>query len=248
MNLLQYSKLFMKRNASTILTVTGSIGVIGTAIAVGKATPKAIDILDRAKKEKGEDLTKLETIKLAAPVYIPAIMIGASTIICIFGANILNARKQAALMSAYALLDNSYKEYKKKFIELYGDDSDCNVREELAKDNYESKPIESDKQLFYDEFSQRYFESTTEQVLKAEYEINRLISTESAVFLNEFYDLVGLEQTDYGDFLGWSSYELMETTWYSWVDFDHTKTVMDDGLECTIISFRMEPIFDFENY
>lgn len=249
-NMLEYSKLFLKRNASTILTCLGGAGVVATSVMAVKATPKAIDILEKAKKEKGEDLTKLETIKISAPVYVPAVIMGASTLACIFGANILNTRKQAAIMSAYALLDNSYKEYKDKVQELYGPESDKEIKSEIAKDKYESNDISvsENKQLFYDDFSQRYFESTTEDVLKAEYELNRLLARDYGVFLNEWYELLGIEPTDYGNYLGWSTYELVETCWYCWVEFDHTKVVMDDGLECTIISMRMEPTFDFENY
>lgn len=44
--------------------------------------------------------------------YIPTAAFGLSTIACIMGANALNSRKQAALTSAYALINQSYKEYK----------------------------------------------------------------------------------------------------------------------------------------
>lgn len=249
MNLLQSSKLFLKRNSSTILTCVGGVGVIATAVTAAKATPKAMALLGKAKDEKGEELTTFEKVRTAAPAYIPSAVMGAATIACIFGANALNKRQQAALMSAYALLDNSYKEYKAKVTELYGEDADTEVRKEIAKNHYEEqKPSTGELQLFYDEFSQRYFESTTEKVLRAEYDLNRMLAECYGVFLNEWYDLLGIETVDYGDFLGWSTYELVETTWLSWVDFEHTKTVMNDGLEVTIITMKMEPTFDFENY
>lgn len=250
MKALQTSKLFIKRNASTILTCIGGVGVVATAITAAKATPKAMALIEQAKKEKDEELTKFEKVQVAAPAYIPTILIGATTIACIFGANALNKRQQAALMSAYALLDSSYKEYKAKVTELYGEEADAEVKKELAKDKYEEqKPATTGElQLFYDEFSQRYFESTTEKVLRAEYELNRMLAECYGVFLNEWYDLLGIETVDYGDYLGWSTYELVETTWMSWVDFEHTKTVMNDGLEVTIITMQMEPTFDFENY
>lgn len=248
--LLNHSKLFFKRNSSTILTCVGAVGVVTTAVMAVKETPKALQLIEDAKEEKGEDLTKWETVKIAGPVYIPSIVIGTSTIACIFGANVLNKHNQAALMSAYALLDNSYKDYKNKVNELYDEDAEKEIKSEIAKDKHKETDISVDnsKQLFYDDFSGRYFESTTEKVLRAEYELNRILSQDYGVFLNEFYELLGLETTNYGDYLGWSSFELVETYWYSWVEFDHTKVVLDDGLECTIITMRMEPTFDFENY
>lgn len=249
-NLLQRSILFLKKNASTILTCAGGAGVIVTSVMAVKATPKALALLENAKEEKGEELTKTEKVKVAGPAYIPAVLIGASTIACIFGANALNQRQQAALISAYALLDNSYKEYKEKIAELYGKDNVDEIKEEIIKNKYKDDPyqIEDGKQLFYDDFSQRYFESTTENVLRAEYELNRMLAINYIVYLNEFYELLGIERTDYGDYLGWSTGGLVETYWHSWIEFHHQKVIMEDGMECTIISTNIEPTFGFEDY
>lgn len=246
--LLQVTQQFIKKNASTILTCIGGAGVVATSVMAVKATPKAMKLIEAKTEEKGEKLTVLETIETAGMTYVPAVITGTATIACIFGANALNKRQQAALMSAYALLDNSYKEYKKKVDELYGEGSDQEIRDELAKDKYEETKVEDGKRLFYDEFSERYFEATTEDVLRAEYELNRLLSQDSGMFLNEFYELVGLDRVDYGDHLGWSAYELCENNYYCWIEFNHRKVIMDDGLECTIISFMQDPVFDFENY
>ena len=110
------ARLFVKRNASTILTILGSIGVVATTVTAVKATPKAIRLIEEAEQEKGEELTKWEKTKTATKPYLPAILLGTSTVACIFGAQILNQKQQASLVSAYALLDQSYKEYKKKLI------------------------------------------------------------------------------------------------------------------------------------
>ena len=244
MSLLQSSMLFLKKNASTILTCIGSAGVIATSVMAVKATPKALALLENAETEKRDGLTKIEKIKVVGPAYIPAVLIGASTIACIFGANILNQRQQAALMSAYALLNNSYKDYKKKIKELYGNDIDNIVQNEITKDKYNENPsqVENDMQLFYDEFSQRYFESTTENVIHAEHEVNRMLTIEHSIYLNDFYVLLGIDRVDYGDYLGWSMDKMTEIQQNSWIDFHHQKVIMEDGLECTIISMYTEPI------
>ena len=167
-NLVNVSKSFLKRNASTILTCIGAAGVIATSIAAVKVTPKAEMLLREAEEEKGENLTTLEKIQIAGPVYIPSLLIGASTIACIFGANILSARQQATLMSAYGLLDASYKEYSKKVKELYGDEADSKVKEEVTKEHYTEIPetIPEGKQLFFDFKTLNYFESTMDEVLQ----------------------------------------------------------------------------------
>ena len=155
--LLNGSKLFVRKNASTILTCIGGAGVIATSVLAVKATPKALMLLENAREEKGDSLTNMEVVAVAGPAYIPAVLVGVSTMACIFGANILSQRQQAALMSAYALLDNTHKQYKSKVVDLYGEEADLRVREELAKDKYagDDNPSDNDSVLFYDEFSGR---------------------------------------------------------------------------------------------
>lgn len=237
-NLLGRSQLFIKRNAPTILTCVGAVGVVITAVTAVKATPKAMKLIEKAKEDKGEDLTKLEIVKVAGPAYIPSIVSGAATLACIFGANALNRRQQAALMSAYALLDNSYKEYKKKVGELYGEEADSRVRKEIAKDKYVENGIElehDDTRLFYDALSERYFESTMGKVIAAQYEVNRRISLFGWTRLNDFYKALDIPQVDYGAHIGWC---------HGWIDFDHEKMVMDDGLEVIYITMSEEPSID----
>ena len=50
-NLLNKTHLFLKRNSSSILTGIGAAGVVVTSIMAVKATPKAIRILEKEKKE-----------------------------------------------------------------------------------------------------------------------------------------------------------------------------------------------------
>ena len=254
--LLRSSKLFLKRNSATILTVVGATGAVVTTVMAVKATPKAIRLLEEAKNEKGEELTKLETVKVAAPVYIPSIMVGVSSIACIFGANVLNKRKQASLMSAYALLDNSYKEYKLKVDELYGKEAGENVRAEIAKDKYSDDDISLDNgnELFYDFYSGRYFETTQAKLVEAEYELNRKIQVDGYACLNDFYSMLGIDHIPSGYDEGWSAGALYDMYWQSWIDFGHEKIMINDeeddyeGLECTIVVMQTEPIFEFEEY
>lgn len=249
--LLSTSQRFLKQNSPTILTCLGAVGVVATTVTAVKATPKALALLETAKEEKGEGLTKLETVKIAGPVYIPSVVLGVSTLACIFGANILNQRGQASLMSAYALLDRSYKDYKKKVDEIYGEEAGGQIRAEIAKDKYEEQPVEyvgDGKRLYYDYYSDQYFEASPFAVQKAEYEVNRILMMEDAARLNEWYNQLGLKPLKHGDTFGWSTSENMAAYWQSWIDFHHQKVVMDDGLECIIISFKQEPYNDFEEY
>lgn len=237
MNLLNSSKLFLRRNSPTILTFLGAAGVVATSIAAAKATPKAMALLEKTKEEKGKELTKLEIVKVAGPAYIPAVAIGASTIACIFGANALNKKTQASIMSAYALLDTSYKQYKNKVKELYGEDSDRNVKKEIAKDKCKDNHIHlnNEKILFFDFYSLRYFESTERLVLKAENRVNELLKLYGRASLNDFYESLGMPTAYTGYELWWNVQKCPS------VEFTHDITTMDDGLECCVISMSVEP-------
>lgn len=259
-NLLRNTKVFWKRNGSTILTYASAVGLVTTTVMAVKATPKALKKIEEAKEEKGEELTTLETIRVAGTTYIPVVLVGASTIACMFGANVLNKRNQAALASAYALLDTSYKEYRDKLKELYGEEAHENIVNaiaiEKAKNSYVGASylgtvcdLTDDEScgapvLFYEEYSNRYFEAPIEQVINAEYHLNRNYILRGYCYLNELYEFLGLEPTDYGSVLGWTPRDEGEY----WIEFNHRKVVLDDGLECYILELPFEPEYDFLEY
>lgn len=248
--LVRHAKVFLERNASTILTTIGGVGVVTTSVLAVKATPKAMRLVEKAEEVKGEKLTKIETIKVAGPSYIPAVVTGAATIACIFGANALNKRQQAALMSAYALVDSSYKEYKRKIIDMYGQEAADAVQAEIASDKYEEIDISVDenKELFFDAYSGRYFESTMEAVRKAECDLNRELTVGGYACINELYDMLGMPHIEGGTAIGWASFVDYEMLGYSWVDFLLNKTLIDDDIECTIVTLSHEPYADFMQY
>lgn len=259
-NLLQQSVSFCKRNASTILTYAGGIGVVATTVMAVKATPKAITLLEKAKEEKQEELTKVEKVRVAGPAYIPTIITGVATLTCIFGANVISKRQQAALVSAYTLVDSSYKEYKQKLKELYGEEAhneivdsimvekadDISVRAECLCNSCDLSLEKNDGEpkTFYDEHSNRYFEATLEQVMNAEYHLNRNYILRGYAYLNEFYEFLGISETDYGSVLGWAP---LDDGMY-WIDFNHRKVALDDGLEVYIIEMPFAPSYDFFEY
>ena len=117
-----------------------------------------------------EPMTNVRKIKLTWKCYIPAIIAGTTTITCIFGANKLNKRALTALMSSYLMLDNSYKEYKNKVTELYGEQSEARIKEEIAKDHYDDEDVDfsndDDKLLFFDYNSLQYFNAKMSDVIQ----------------------------------------------------------------------------------
>lgn len=246
-----------KKNVSLFLTCVGAVGVVATAVVTARATVKAVHILEEA--EEDHELSKKEKFMAVAPSYIPAVVLGASTLACIFGANVLNQKYQASLMSAYALVNSSYNDYKRKLKELYGEDAHTKIVDELAIEKADKIYIRADsfiggsylaidgenaeKKLFYDEFSKRYFEASVEQVLSAEYHLNRNYILRGSACVNEFYEFLGIASIDGGDALGWDICSEI-----FWVDFDHHNFTTDDGLECCYISMPFEPDEEWLEY
>lgn len=257
------SATYLKRNSSTILTVASAVGVVATAATVATATPKALKRVSKAQEAKGEDLTTLEAVVAAAPAYIPSAVIGVSTIACIFGANILNKRQQAALVSAYALVDGAYKDYRNKVREMLGEETDIKICDAIMKDKREEGVVayapglnpgnlDGEKCLFYDEYGERYFEASMNEVLNAEYHLNRNFTLRGCASVNEFYSFLGLENAVFGDAVGWSAVEFIEGGLMPWIDFDHRTTKIEDGseagLECTVISYVFGPSTGYDEY
>lgn len=222
--------------------------MVATSILTARATTKAADILEGVRAEKDEPLTKMEIVKATLPTYIPPFLMGVATVSCIFGANALNKRQQASLVSAYVMLDQYVKDYKTKVNEVYGEDADTRVKDEIAKDKFKSGEFEKkfeDTTLFYDELSGRYFESSMKDVMQAEYEINRILTTGWGASLNEFYELLGLPGIVEYDELGWSVTMMEEMYWHAWIEFNHRKVVMDDGTECYVLEMPLAPFVDY---
>lgn len=257
------SASYLKRNSSTILTFVGVVGVVATAVCAINDTPKALKRVEAAKEEKGEDLTKLETVVAATPAYIPTVVTGASAIICIIGANVLNKRQQASLMSAYALVNGAHKDYRNKVKELLGEETDIRIQDAIMKDKREEGVVayvpgldpgdlNGEKCLFYDEYGERYFEASMNEVLNAEYHLNRNFALRGCANVNEFYSFLGLEETVFGDTVGWSADEFIEGGLVPWIDFDHRTTKIEDGseagLECTVISYVFGPSTGYNEY
>lgn len=251
------TELYVKRNSSFILTCISAVGVVGTAITVAKATPKAVQKISNAENEKGEELNIIEQVIVAGPVYVPSVAIGVSTIVCLFAANILNKKHQTALTSAYMLAESTYKDYRNKTKELFGEEADTKILDAIAKDKRKEDwtvyapgvnnlDLSGDNYLFYDEFGRRFFEATMNDVLNAEYHLNRNFALRGWADINEFYGFLGLDESDFGDTVGWIADIFYEDGLGPWIDFDHRKITLDDGSEFISIGYVYEPTTGYD--
>ncbi len=238
----------LRRSSPTILTVLGIAGVVGTTVMAIKATPKAMKLIKAKKDELNTDkLTPTELVQTTWKCYIPSALIGAGTIVCIIGIGVMDKRNQAALTSAYAMLNESYKQYRQAAKKVYGEDADNKIHAEMAKDarvasyewgyqvyNMDMDP-ESEQLLFYDLTSKKYFTTTMAAVLNAQYHVNRNLAVRGDCSLNEYLSFLGIDGVDKGDEMGWDISYMVEEMDSYWLGFDNQKTTLEDGLECITI-------------
>ena len=65
---------------------------------------------------------------------------------------------------------------------------------------------------------------------------------------NDYYEYLEMDPIDAGYTLGWSEGANMYNYCQGWIDFTHNKTLIDDDLECNVITILCEPVEDFMDY
>lgn len=233
----------MKKSAyPTILTIAASVGVVITAVSAARATPKALDILKEEKREK-----KIDAVIAVAPVYIPTILLGAATIAAVVGANCLNIKTQRSMASAYMLLDNSFKTYRNKVDELYGEEADLKVREAISHDKHPLPEVDDEPVvLFHEPIYDVFFKATITDVVLSEYLFNRNFILRGCNTMDELYSFLDIadKYPENTITLGWSAEAGIMFYGYQWIDFEHEKKTLDDGTEYYEIEYPFKPTAD----
>lgn len=196
----------VSKHSPEILTAIGITGMITTTVLAVKATPKALQIIEEEQAE-----TPVEKIKVAWKPYIPSATTGIFSVACLIGASSVNARRNAALATAYKISETALTEYREKVVETVGQKKEKAIRDEVAKDKLEKNPINKNEvivtgkgnTLCLDDLGGRQFTTDVDKIKKAENVINRKVLNNMYVSLNEFYDELGLSHTRLGDDLGW---------------------------------------------
>ena len=242
-------KSFCKKHGSDFMlggAIVASITAVGTAIY---ATPKAVALINNRKEELEVDsLTAVETIKTTWTCYIPTFVAESFVIAFVIAAATNNNKHNAALSTAYVLSESTFREYRDKVVETIGEKKEKAIRDEIAKDRVRDNPpvnIETPKvtgdQYCYDAISDRYFYSTVEKIKKAQNEINDLMMRSGVggcAYLNDYYDLVGLRGTRFGEEAGWDYYKT------GLVDIDFDVILTEDGVPCLVIDFiKNRPVY-----
>jgi hypothetical protein len=258
------------KHSPEILTGIGIAGLLTTTVLAVKATPKALkrieeekkrqnDILFEEAKAKGETncaqittLKPLDVVKVTWQYYIPAAVTGLGSVACIVGASSVNAKRNAALATAYALSETALKEYQDKVVETIGEKKEQVIREQIDKDHIDRNPVSKldvidtrkGNTLCYDYYSGRYFYSDIEEVKKAVNLVNSSLLRDDYVSLNELYDDLGLPRNGIGDSVGWNVIRLGREL----VTARISSQVTDDGRPAIVVSCEPSPNHTYTNY
>ena len=236
------------KHSPEILTGIGIAGMITTTVLAVKATPKALELVEEAKKvERTDALTLVETVKVAWRPYIPAAVTCTVSIACLVGASSVSARRNAALATAYKLSETALTEYREQVVETVGEKKEQAIREKVGQkqieknyaDTSEVQETGSGDTLFLEPLSKRFFKSDRSKVEKAENLLNKRMIHDfiGTVSLNEFYDEIGLDRTDLGDVMGWNTEHL--------IDLDITPGITPKGNPCLVLGHYNAPKYNF---
>lgn len=232
-------------NSPLILTVVGVTGTVTTAVLTGKATVKAVRLIDDENEVDPETLTNKDKVKLTWHLYIPAVGVGVTTIACVIGANRIGMRRAAAMAAAYSVSERAFEEYREKIVEKIGESKEREARDDLAQDRVNKKSV-SDSQvivtgggdvLCFDQYTARYFQSDMETLKKAQNDLNYKILNNFYASLNDFYDKIGITRISHGDEVGWNSDRMVELVF--------STTMSDDNRPCIAIDFDVSPVRDY---
>lgn len=246
-------KSTLVKRSPEILTGIGIVGMTTTVILAVNATPKAIQLIEKKREElelsEEEKLKPVDIIKVAWKPYIPAVVIGVTSISCLVGASSVNARRNAALAAAYTLSDSALREYKEKVVETIGEKKEKEIVDAVAKEKIENDPVtnkeviitEKGDTLCYDGLFGRYFKSDMDTIKKAIIKINRDIVCDTYASLNDFYSEIGLNPTRIGDDLGWN---IDDGT----IDVEFSSQIAEDGTPCLVVMYTVSPRYNFYNF
>lgn len=272
----------LQKHSPEILVVAGVVGTVASAVMACKATTKAGDILDEAQEKidqvhqvmndesiSDEDYTPEDSKKDLAIIYAqtglkfvklygPSIALGALSIASILGGHNILRKRNVALAAAYTALDGSFKDYRNRVIERFGETVDRELKYNLKakkiteavtdedgktkKEKFDAEILDDDAHE-YSDYARFYDDGCTGWSKDPEYNLmflkaqqqyaNDLLRSRGHLFLNEVYDMLGIPRTKAGQVVGWV--------------YNENNPVGDNYVDFGLYDIRRRPVRDFVN-
>lgn len=213
----------------TIHKIIGGLLVAGSAYLAVRCTIKAKRYYDECKVLDKPVETK-ELVKCCAP----------AVVALAFACAVLNRheRKQNDICVREMRTERAKNTLPKSVKRMIHTEESTRVVEKAQR------PFE-DRKLFYDEYMDRYFESTFAEVFRAQYLFNRMLAIEGTASVNDLCKCYGISERPYGDAQGWSLEVGPAETGTAFVDFDPHYERLEDGMECCVIRTSPTPRYDY---
>lgn len=262
----------LKKHSPEILVAAGVVGTVVSTVMACRATTKIDTILDETKEQldkiheysenpdmaekyNAEDAKKDTVVVYAhtgvklAKLYAPAVGLGILSLGSILASNNILRKRNAALAAAYAVVDRSFKEYRDRVVERFGEEVDHQLRynikateveetviDEKGKEKKVKKTIEvadpnASEYVKYFTKSNPYWVNNPEYVemfLRSQqnYANDKLKAT-GHLTLNDVYDMLGFHDSKAGMVVGWI-YDLDHPNGDNYVEFDVKKVHLPD--------------------
>lgn len=261
-----YKKVELKaiKHSPEILAGVGVVGVVGSLVMACKATTKLSDILDESKEQldkikevaadpayeekysqddakKDTTITYVQTAMKVTKLYAPSVILCASSLGCLLASNNILKKRNAALSAAYMTVDKSFKEYRKRVADRFGEEVEKEIRynikaEEITKVDENGNEVTETVKIMdgtddpnsYSDYARFFDESCAAWQNDAEYNLtflkaqqqyaNDLLKARGRLFLNEVYRMLGIDETKAGQVVGWV-YNPDNPTGDNFVDF-----------------------------
>lgn len=244
----------LEKHSPEILVVVGVVGAVASAVIACKATTKVSRITEEAKDSidtihesaksgvtpSGESYSEEDSKKDLALVYVqtgikyaklyaPAVILGTLSVTSILASNNILRKRNVALGAAYAAIDKSFKEYRGRVIERFGEQVDHELKynikakkfEEVETDPETGKQkkvkktvmvtdpnLQSDYAVYFDKKSRNYETNMdyNRMFLKAQQQFaNDKLQARGHIFLNEVLDDLDLPRSPAGQIVGWTT-------------------------------------------
>lgn len=150
-NIAMAAKSSLKKNSPEILLGAGIVGMVAGAVCACTETPKAIEVIEEAKEtrvkveevhnnpdqypeytekdyKKDKLLCYIQPAGKLLKVYSPAIIIGSLSIASLLTSHNLMRKRLIGVAAAYAALDKTFKEYRQRVVDKYGEEEDYRLR------------------------------------------------------------------------------------------------------------------------
>lgn len=233
----------LKKHSPELLTGIGIAGMIFTTVTAVKATPKAIRLVDEREIREGKRLTNTEIVKTTWKCYVPAAITGVCSVGCLIGASSVNAKRNAALATAYTISETALKEYKEKAVEVVGEKKEQAIRDAVAKDKLEKAQVSTREFIItgkgetpcFDPLTNSCFKADIEMLRKAENILNKRMRDEMRITVNEFLHEIGLDpcHDSIGESMGWDIDK-------GYIDLDFSSQLVD-GIPYLVIGHHNPP-------